>query len=967
MPIPLRPKTWSVLRYLVERPGELVSREALLDAVWPDVAVTPDTLTKSIGELRVALGEEPRAPRFIETVHGRGFRFIAQTSNAPAFDDTSQTWRDMDGPIARVVGRADELRQLGECFARACSGDRQIVFVTGPPGIGKTTLVEAFLESRPVQALTTGVRIGRGGCVEQHGPREAYMPVLEALDRLARRPDGAACVDLLRRSAPTWLAQLPWLLGDDAEELRRALQAARTDRMLREFATLTEALTVEAPLVLVLEDLHWSDPSTVDLLAVLAQRREPARLLVVGTYRPAEVAVQQHPLGPVVRALRLHRKCVSLPVHGLAEADVRRYLEARFAGADLPPTLVPLLHARTDGNPLFVNALIEHMLSRGWILDTAPGWQFAAHPEDLDLGVPDDARRMIAAQLERLGPADQDLLHAASVVGHDFAAPVVAAALRCGLEEVETRCDQLARAQRFLRAVGGAEWPDGTLALRYAFPHELYRQAVYEALPLGKRQRLHQRVGEALEAAHGERATDIAGELAEHFERAGDARRALHYLRAAAVRAAQRLAGREAIGYLEAAVALTARLPDAAARHRQELDLRLQLAPLVSHHFGFASEAVSHNCEAAHTLSEVGGTPAQRFETLYALCHVYAMRADPLRLPPTLSALDRVARELDSEDYVFLADSATMRTAVHAARFRDACRRAEGPLAARLGIPMSPDPPAYGPDPIVDSRGGHAHALWHLGHADRARTIAHASLAATASGASVFTRSAALGLTGLVETLCRNPAAVHRLSDELLMHAAEHTFPFLEAIGFALRGWARLQLADPQAALPDLTHARDALAAEGARLFSGLVQAFLAEAHLRAGDLDAGLAAADAGLQVAETTLDRCHWPELWRLKGELLLTTRASGAGTSPATEAEYCFERALAVARASEAKAMELRAATSLASHWQRLGRAREAAALLEPLCRWFGSDASSPDLDDARTVLARPPTARARAPRR
>jgi DNA-binding winged helix-turn-helix (wHTH) protein len=285
-PIPLRPKTWSVLMYLVERPGVLITRDELLDAVWPDVAVTPDTVTKSIGELRLALGDDAAAPRFIATVHRRGFRFLPDTETAAQLAVEPTAWEDVGLRPRPFVGRAAELERLESCFAKASRGERQIVFVTGPPGIGKTTLIDALLDLPSLHRASPRVWIARAACVEQHGPREPYMPVLEALGRLARRPDAEGLASLLRRSAPTWLAQMPWLIGDDAGALRESLQAARAERMLREFAAFTEALTANVTLVLVLEDLHWCDPATVDLLAVLGEHREPARLLVIGSFGP---------------------------------------------------------------------------------------------------------------------------------------------------------------------------------------------------------------------------------------------------------------------------------------------------------------------------------------------------------------------------------------------------------------------------------------------------------------------------------------------------------------------------------------------------------------------------------------------------------------------------------------------------------------------------------------------------------
>ena len=647
--IALRPKTWAVLLYLAERPGMLVSREDLLDAVWPDVAVTPDTLTKSIGELRLALGDDSKTPRCIETVHRRGFRFIAETrasgpgSPTPGSGGVESKGGSQQPETGVFVGREDELGRLSAHLAKARLGERQIVFVTGSPGVGKTALVDAFLDSPGVSNGPSPVWVGRGACVDQHGTREPYMPVLDALERLAHRPDAERLTTLLRRVAPTWLVQIPWLVGDGAKVVWQSLQAARAERMPREFAALVEALSTNLTVVLVLEDLHWSDAATVDLLSVLAQRREPARLLVIGTYRAAEAVVQHHVLSRAVRTLQMRRQCVDLPLHELDTEEVERYLEERFPGAEFAAELARLLHEYTDGNPLLVVAVLENMLSRGWILETAPGWALSTPVQKLQLEMPDDARRMIEMQFDGLSPADRRLLQVASVVGKEFAMQPVAAALGCGVEDAEARCEALARAHSFLRFSGASEWPDTRTAQHYAFSHELYRHAAYAEIPEGLQRRLHQEIGEAIEAAYGERATTVAPELAAHFERSGDYARTVVYLAAAAQRARQRFANREAAGYLETALALAEALPDTHERRLRELDARLALGPVLSDLHGLASEQVRDNYERARDLCAEVGTPEQLFRVLYALCYVCAVRSDKALTPKVTAELDDLA------------------------------------------------------------------------------------------------------------------------------------------------------------------------------------------------------------------------------------------------------------------------------------------------------------------------------------
>src|SRR5262249_27026954 len=214
---------------------------------------------------------------------------------------------------------------------------------------------------------------------------------------------------LLRRMAPTWLAQMPWLVGDDEVTLRQSFEHVKPERMLREFAGLIEALPANVTLLLVLEDLHWSDPSTVDLLSFLAQRAEPARVLVIGTFR-SEAVGRDHGLMTAVRTLSIHRCCASVVLQDLSAEDVRHYLDARFPGNEFPPALARRIHQHTDGNPLFVIGVVDHLRSRGHIVETAPGWVLRMPVQQTDLGMPHDVQQLVENDLGELSPADRSVL-----------------------------------------------------------------------------------------------------------------------------------------------------------------------------------------------------------------------------------------------------------------------------------------------------------------------------------------------------------------------------------------------------------------------------------------------------------------------------------------------------------------------------------------------------------------------------
>jgi DNA-binding winged helix-turn-helix (wHTH) protein len=953
--VALRPKTWAVLLYLAERPGALVTKEELLDAVWPDVAVTPDTLTKSIGELRVALGDDSRTPRCIETVHRRGFRFIAAGRDDPLAAAASVQWSAGEPGAAPFVGRAAELEQLRQLFARASSGERQVAMITGPAGVGKTTLVEAFLQSPEVLRSGRPVWIGRGACIEQHGSREPYMPVLDALGRLAKRPDAESLVGLLRRVAPTWLAQMPWLIGDEDHTALHSLQSARPERMLREFAALTEALREQVTLVLVLEDLHWSDPSTVDLLSVLAQRDEAARLLVLGTYRPAEVAVHEHVLSRAVRTLQVRRQCVEIPVHELDGTAVRAYLEARFPGATFVAALAPTLLEYTDGTPLFVVALVEHLLSRGWILETSPGWALTIAPQLSDLGVPDEARRVIETQFDILSPGDRGLLGAASVVGHEFALPLLAAAVPCALEDVEARCEALARTNRFLRAADDVEWPDGSVARRFTFAHELYRRAAHAEIPESARQRLHQRVGEALEHAYGPRAAEVAPELAAHFETARDDARAIRHLAAAAARARQRFASREAIDYLESAIARAVRLPSGGEGELRELELRLALAPALSDLHGFASEPLRRNFERARALCAEVGSPEQLFEVNFILCHLGSVRGNRAAVQEGLEQLEQLATRLQTREHRLALDSVRLRTALCEGRLRDACRTAE---RLPFATPPAPLAGAFGADPLIAAQAHYGVALCMRGSVGAGRKASQAALAAARAANSPFTLACATFFAALLEVLSRNTPAAEGLVEQAIEVSAEQGFSYWHALASWLRGWLRLQRGEAAEALAEVEAALESVESSGATILTSIMSAIVAEAHQRLG----ALAEARAAMQraVALTDVDPLCAPEVWRCRGELLLaaskpTRKGRKLGEAASPEAEACLVRALEMARSRGAGLFELRAARSLARWRHACGRSAEAAEVLAPICRSFVGEPPSLDLVEANELLA------------
>ena len=386
---------------------------------------------------------------------------------------------------------------------------------------------------------------------------------------------------MLRRYAPLWLVQLPGLVSEpELERLQRQVAGATPARMQRELAQALDVLAADAPLVLVLEDLQWSDRSTVDLLASLAQRREPAQLLVLGTYRPVDVVLQAHPLHTMVQELGGRGQVRELPLELLTAEDVAAYLAGRLRGPIAAP-LAACVHERTEGNALFMVNFVEYLVQQRLLARREGQWTLRAGEEARVARLPEEVRQLLTRRLDALPAAARRVLEVASVVGQEFAVAAVAAGTQGPVDDVEGICDGLAAHGRFIADTGLTVWPDGTSSGRYRFHHALYPQVLYEALGTARRGRLHHQVGARLEAGYGARAGEIAAQLAVHFERGGVVQRAVHYWQQAGANAARRNAHHDAIAAVTKGLTLLAALPDSPERTRHELTLLLTLGELL--------------------------------------------------------------------------------------------------------------------------------------------------------------------------------------------------------------------------------------------------------------------------------------------------------------------------------------------------------------------------------------------------
>jgi class 3 adenylate cyclase len=456
-----------------------------------------------------------------------------------------------------MVGRDVPLEMLDRMTQRMLTGERQIAFVTGEAGIGKTTFIEITVE----RLSRKGVDFLYGRCTERFGTDEAFLPLIDALVTRCRTTGGADLLTAIRAHAPTWLLQIPGSI--DATE-RAAFQhevfGATRERMLREFCDLLEALSAMRPWALVLEDLHWSDFATLDVLSRFARGTHKASVLVLGSYRPADSVIGGHPIRRLHQDLEIHRCCAELRLDRLSRLEVEQYVAMRFGDGVFTSTMARAVFERTQGQPLFISSLLKYFIDQRAIVEINGAWRLSSEIAISQDGVPNDLVKMITYQIGRLTEDERRLLDVASVAGAEFSAALVSAGLSRDTVEVERDLETLARKDHILVPSGVSEWPDGTYSGSYAFHHILYQNVIYQQLAPGQRVQTHGRLGKRLEEGYSGRTWEIAPVLALHFEQGRDFSSALRYLGQAAESSAKRQGYAEAASYLSRALGILDRL-----------------------------------------------------------------------------------------------------------------------------------------------------------------------------------------------------------------------------------------------------------------------------------------------------------------------------------------------------------------------------------------------------------------------
>jgi len=905
------------------------------------------------------------------------------------------------GPAVPFVAREPELAALGAALTTARSGAGQIRFVIGGAGRGKTWLVQEF--ARQAQAADAELLVVSGLCNAHTGSGDPYLPFREALTMLCgdvetRWAGGLMTAEHARRlweamplTLPALIEHAPDLLGTfvpsngvreraatftdrDAPWRGRlaALESAQAGArvaqqpILAQYSAALNAIASQRPILLILEDLHWMDAASSDLLFHLGRETSHSRILILGTYRPEELALGRgengHPLTDVLSELKHWHGDIWLDLGELAEAEGRHFVEAYL---DTQPNRLgsgfrEALFARTGGHALFTVELLREMRERGDVRQDADG-QWIEGPTINWNVLPARVEGVIQKRIQRLETDLRSILTVASVEGEIFTAEVVARVQQVQERALVQRLSQELDKQHRLVTPHILAWLGSQRLSLYRFRHQLFQQYVYHSLAEMERAYLHEAVGSVLEAIYGAQTEHIAVQLARHFEQAGFHEKAVTYLLKAGRRATQLSAYQEAIRHLTNGLALLERLPDSRERAQTELELQIALGTALLVTKGPPAAEVEQTYSRAWQLRHqlYAGETAQIFPILYERWGHDMTRGKPQTALQLAEEFFQLAQRQHDPAMIVahrcVGWSSTAMGELVAARphFEQIAAlynvEQHRPLALEYVIDPGPAGLCFG-----------AFDLWLLGYVEQARRWSDRALVLAREGAHAFTLAYTLIFSSWFHHFCQEWAIAQEQVDELIAICTKQGLASLLAWGTIIHSWALAEQGHDEAGIAQIRQGLAAARAAGTEAFRTYHLTLLAEAYHMVGEPEAGLAALAEALAQVEQTGERFWEAEIYRLKGQLLLTMEGAGCSHGVTEEmqnaesAEGCFLTAIEIARRQEGKSLELRATVSLARLWQQQGKNDQARRMLADIYGWFTEGFDTVDLQQANALL-------------
>ncbi len=839
--------------------------------------------------------------------------------------------------LTPLVGRAQQVGLLIERWEQAQERDGQAVLIAGEAGLGKSRLLQAFRE----RLADTPHSWLECRCTP-YTEGSAFHPLIELVEQgLGFKPDDDPETRLRRLEGgieraglsvpdvvPLIAALLSLPLPERYPPLRQSPELQRKQTM-EALVAWTLALAEQQPLVMLYEDLHWCDPSSVELLGLLLAQIPTAQVLTLLTFRPAFV-----PPWPA----RSH--LTPLAVNRLSRRQATHMIGGMTRGVPLPGTVVERIVERADGVPLFVEELTKMVLESDLV--AVQGGRYELTGPLTDLAIPSTLQDSLMARLDRLD-AGKEVAQLGAALGREFPYELLRSVSLLEEPRLHAGLAQLVDAELLYQR--GAP-PAAT----YTFKHALIQETAYQSLLKSVRQQLHARIAEVLEERFPERVAAEPEVIARHCEQAGLAVQAIAHYQRAGERATQRSANEEAIGHLQRALALVETLPETRERHQMELGLQMAIgAPLAAARGWSHPEYEGTYARARELTSQIGESP-ELPGVLVQMAAAYHVKGD-LGTGASVAQEALAAAERTGEAFYLLsAHHQVGQSLFHRGHFSRALQHYEHSI--ELYDPSEHASFAY----TVGNDNGvvvHGYAAWchvYLGHPDRALELSEEGVALAKRVEHPVSLANALFFAGVVHLRRGELDRTRERIGELVNLAEQLGFPFWLGLGRFFRGWARVESGEGEAGIAEMQQAMVELARIGAGLGAPAILFALAEGLRKVGRHDDALGALGLGVARAEGQGEHYFDAELHRLRAEILLDMDGNAA-----EEAEALFGQSLEIARRQEAKGFELRAATSLARLWQRQGKRDAARALLAPLNAWFTEGFATRDLKDAQALLA------------
>ncbi len=733
-------------------------------------------------------------------------------------------------------------------------------------------------------------------------------------------------------AVPLFAALLSLPLGTDYAPLQVSSEQQK-QQTLHALLTILLRIAAQQPVLFVMEDLHWVDPSTLELLTLLVDQGPTARILALFTCRPdfsPPWTGRAH-----VTQVTLSR----LPRRQAAE------LTGRVAhGKSLPPEVLEQVVAKTDGVPLFVEELTKMVLESGLLQEQAERYELTGPLPPL--AIPATLHDSLMARLDRLATV-KALAQLGATLGREFAYDLLQAVSPWDEDTVHRGLQQLVAAE-FLYQLGLP--PQAT----YRFKHALIQEAAYQSLLRSTRQQYHQRIAQVLEAHFPETAETQPEWLAHHYTQAGLSAQAIPYWQRAGQRALQRSAYVEAIGHLSKGLEVLTTLPDTSKRSQQELVLQTMLGPALMNIKGQAAPEVEQTYARARELCRQIGDAPQLFPVLWGLWYFYVVRAELQTARELLPQLLSLAQRGQDSALLLAAHRSLGQNLTFLGELLPARTHLEQGMALYDPLQHRALALRYGQDLKVVCQSWAALVLWLLGYPDQALQTGHAAIALAQELAHSYSLIYALNWVTMLHLCRRERQAAQERAEGVLAIGREYGIAMFTASGTLWQGWGLATQAhlSGKAGEEGMAQMRQGLAAwraTGAGVFQPYYLALLAEAYGAGGQVEKGLNVLAEALTMVEKTAERYWEAQLHRLTGELVLRQAAPNQ-----RQAETCFIQALAVARRQQAKSLEVRAATSLALLWQQQGKRAEARELLVPIYGWFTQGFDTADLQEAKALL-------------